>query len=178
MNKDQQISGRGPVSLAELTVRLRRHDRKITGQRQAILEILRRAAHPMSNKQVLTALPRGECDLATIYRSMHVRKMREWLSGSIWGRRRPVRVSRGGQDGHHHHLICKRCSEVVEIEDCFPAELRSELLNATVREHAHRPGFSESVLAALIELPPAVDRHTCKEDFWGEGCEEQYPQDL
>ena len=24
--------------------------------------------------------------------------------------------------GHHHHLICTQCSEVVEIEECFTRE--------------------------------------------------------
>jgi Fur family ferric uptake transcriptional regulator len=23
-----------------------------------------------------------------------------------------------GDDGHHHHLVCTRCTEVVEIDEC------------------------------------------------------------
>ena len=38
-----------------------------------------------------------------------------------------------GDDGHHHHLVCRTCSQVVEIEDCFPAELEDRI--------ARRNGF-------------------------------------
>ena len=32
-----------------------------------------------------------------------------------------------GDDGHHHHLVCVRCSQIVEIEDCFPPELEQQI---------------------------------------------------
>ncbi len=32
-----------------------------------------------------------------------------------------------GEDGRHHHLICTRCANVVEIEDCFPRALEEEI---------------------------------------------------
>jgi hypothetical protein len=34
--------------------------------RQAILEILRQHSHPLANKDILAALPKGRCDLATV----------------------------------------------------------------------------------------------------------------
>jgi hypothetical protein len=58
--------------LSALTGRLRRQSRKITGPRQAILEILRRHPHPMTNREIFAAMPRGRCDLATIYRAIHL----------------------------------------------------------------------------------------------------------
>jgi len=30
-------------------------------------------------------------------------------------------------DEHHHHLICTDCAKVVEIEECFPAELERRI---------------------------------------------------
>jgi Fur family transcriptional regulator, ferric uptake regulator len=30
-------------------------------------------------------------------------------------------------DGHHHHLVCMKCSEVVEIEECFPREIEKQI---------------------------------------------------
>src|SRR5579864_4072108 len=59
-------------TMSALTERLRRHARKITGPRKAVLEILRKHSHPLTNREVLAALPRGQCDLATVYRAMHV----------------------------------------------------------------------------------------------------------
>ena len=57
--------------LTELTDRLRASSRKVTGQRQAILDVLRRHASPLTNRQIHDALGKADCDLATIYRNMH-----------------------------------------------------------------------------------------------------------
>jgi Fur family transcriptional regulator, ferric uptake regulator len=116
------------AGLPELTERLRRRSRKATGPRQAILEILRRQAHPLSIKELFAALPRGGCDLVTVYRSMHL------LEGMGMVKRFDLAdgVARfelllEGDDGHHHHLVCTECAGVVEIEDCALDELEHEV---------------------------------------------------
>src|SRR5271154_2991723 len=58
--------------LSVLTNRLRGQSHKITGPRAAILEILRQHPHPLAIKEILAALPDSGCNLATIYRSMHL----------------------------------------------------------------------------------------------------------
>ena len=106
--------------MSALTERLRRHARKITGPRKAVLEILRKHSHPLTNREVLAALPRGQCDLATVYRAMHVLEgigmVKRFDFGD--GVARFELIGDGG-DGHHHHLICTHCARVVEIEECF-----------------------------------------------------------
>ena len=114
--------------LTELTGRLRQHDRKITGPRQAILDVLRQHPHPLTNKDIFAALPKGDCDLATIYRSMHLLEDMGMVKRFDFG----DGVARfelvgQGEDGHHHHLICTRCTEVVEIEECFPHTLEEAI---------------------------------------------------
>lgn len=110
--------------MPELTERLRRKARKITGPRQAILEILRHHPHPMSNKEIFLALPKGDCDLATVYRSLHLLEsmkiVKRFDLGDGVAR---FELLAEGDDGHHHHLVCTRCSTVVEIEECFTQEL-------------------------------------------------------
>ena len=32
-----------------------------------------------------------------------------------------------GDDGHHHHLVCTKCAGVVEIDECFPAEIERRI---------------------------------------------------
>src|SRR5205823_1646360 len=64
--------GHRPPALSALTERLRRRARKITGPRQAILEILRQHAHPLTNREILGAMSESQCDLATIYRAVHL----------------------------------------------------------------------------------------------------------
>ena len=65
-------SKRCQPALAELASRLRRKSHRLTGPRAAILRILRDRAHPLSNKEIFAALADEQCDLATVYRSMHL----------------------------------------------------------------------------------------------------------
>ena len=128
MKPHSHSPGRREHNLAELTDRLREKARKITGPRQAILEILRQHSHPMTNKELFAALPKGDCDLATIYRSMHLLESMGMVKRFDFG----DGVARfelvgAGENAHHHHLICTRCSVVVEIEECFPRELEDTI---------------------------------------------------
>jgi Fur family ferric uptake transcriptional regulator len=119
---------------SSLTTRLRREDRKITGPRAAILEILHQHRHPLTNKEIFAELPKGECDLATIYRAMQMLEKLGMVKRFDFGdgTARFELVSEG-DDGHHHHLICTQCAQVVEIEECFPAEIEHRI--------ARRNGF-------------------------------------
>jgi Fur family transcriptional regulator, ferric uptake regulator len=122
------------ADLPALTDQLRRKSRKITAPRQAILDILRRHPHPMSNKEIFAALPVGDCDLATVYRCLHLLENMQMVKRFDLG----DGVARfellgEGDDGHHHHLICTRCAAVVEIEECFTRELEERM--------AERNGF-------------------------------------
>jgi Fur family ferric uptake transcriptional regulator len=114
--------------LAALTARLRQHLRKVTGPRQLILDVLRRNAHPLTNKEIFRALTQGEADLATVYRSMHLLEKMGMVKRFDFGDGvARFELNREGDAGHHHHLICRRCSTVVEIEDCFPHELEEHI---------------------------------------------------
>lgn len=116
------------AGLPELAAQLRGRSRKLTGPRQAILEILRRHPHPMSSKEIFAALPRGEGDLATVYRSMHLlegmKMVKRFEFGDGVAR---FELVAAGDDGHHHHLVCTSCAAVVEIEECFPPDLEKRL---------------------------------------------------
>ncbi|MCW5558680.1 MAG: transcriptional repressor [Verrucomicrobiae bacterium] len=124
-----------PTPLGDLTAALRRHDRKITAPRQAILDVLRRHQHPLSNREIHAALGKQSCDLATVYRNLHTLEamglVRRFDLGDGTAR---FELIAEGEDGHHHHLVCTRCSLIVEVDDCFPPELEQAL--------AQRHGFT------------------------------------
>ena len=128
--------------LDRLTEQLRRRVLKITGPRKRILELLRNYPHPMTNKEVYAAV--GEaCDLATIYRSMHMLEDMGMVKRFDFGDgvARFELVSEGGND-HHHHLICRQCSEIVEIDECFPSEFQDQIAAASgYREVTHKLEF-------------------------------------
>lgn len=117
--------------LSELTGRLSRRARKVTSPRQAILEILRQHPHPLTNKDIFAALPKGQCDLATIYRTMHLLEEMGMVKRFDFsdGAARFELVGEG-DDGHHHHLVCTRCAAVIEIEECFVREMESRIATA------------------------------------------------
>tara|TARA_Y100001934_G_scaffold282269_1_gene395196 strand:- start:1983 stop:2480 length:498 start_codon:yes stop_codon:yes gene_type:complete len=118
---------------AELSAAIRDGRRRITGQRRAILDVLGKHPHPMTNRQIREALPESsQCDLATIYRSMRLLEELKLVDRFDFGDgvARFELAGHHAQD-HHHHLICSRCDEVVEVEDCFPAELQEELAKRT-----------------------------------------------
>jgi Fur family ferric uptake transcriptional regulator len=107
---------------------LRRQSRKLTGPRQAILEILRTHDHPLSTREIFNALPGGDCDLATVYRAMRMLEDMAIVKRFDFGdgvARFELLVE--GDDGHHHHLVCTRCAGVVEIDECFTRELEERI---------------------------------------------------
>jgi len=116
------------AELSELADHLRCRARKLTGPRQAILGALRRQARPLTNKEVRDALPKGDCDLATVYRSMHLLEemglVKRFDFGDGVAR---FKLLRPGDDGHQHHLVCTGCSKVVEVEECAISELEQRL---------------------------------------------------
>jgi Fur family ferric uptake transcriptional regulator len=117
--------------LSALTGRLRREARKITGPRAAILDILRHHPHPLTNKEIFAQLPKGHCDLATIYRAMQLLEKLGMVKRFDFGDGAArFELVEEGDDGHHHHLVCTRCAGVVEIEECFPAEIEQRIASA------------------------------------------------
>lgn len=104
--------------MPELANRLRSEARRMTGPRQAILELLRKHRHPLSIKEIHAQLPEG-CDLATVYRALHLledmRVVKRFDLGDHVAR---FELLADGDDGHHHHLICTRCAGVTEVDGC------------------------------------------------------------
>ena len=109
--------------LPHLTERLRRKSRKVTGPRQALLELLRRQAHPMTSKEIFDSLPKDLCDLATVYRSLRLLEQMGMVKRFDFGDGTArFELLEEGDDGHHHHLVCTRCAEIIELDECSMTE--------------------------------------------------------
>jgi Fur family ferric uptake transcriptional regulator len=114
--------------LGQLASRLRRESRKLTGPRHAILRILGRQAHPLSIREIFKALGNKDCDLATVYRSMHLLENMQMVKRFDFGDGiARFELLAEGDDGHHHHLVCTQCSGVIEIEECVMGELEEKI---------------------------------------------------
>jgi Fur family ferric uptake transcriptional regulator len=119
---------RAAPSTPALAERLRGKARKLTDQRKAILGVLQHHPHPLTIKEVRERIGRKECDLATVYRSMHLLEEMGVVQRFDFGQGGArFELIREGEDGHHHHLVCIDCAAVVELEECFPAELEERI---------------------------------------------------
>lgn len=129
-------------SLSEWFDRLQSAGHKLTKPRRAVLEFLHRQEHPITNREIHSELS-AECDLASVYRSMHLLTELGFVQQFDFGdgTARFELVEPGG-DGHHHHMICTRCSAVVEVDHCFPESLSETLAKHTgFKEISHRLEF-------------------------------------
>ena len=112
----------------DLAVKLRESARKLTGPRRAILEVLEHEQHPQTIREIHGHLGPGRCDLATIYRAMHLLERMSLVKRFDFGDGTArFELIHHHEDHHHHHLVCTGCSKVVELEECFPAELEEKI---------------------------------------------------
>lgn len=121
---------RPETSLAwdELGARLRKRGLKLTAPRKAILEALRNHHHPISVQELHGRLPQGVCDLATAYRLMRSLEQSDLVRSYDFGDKvTRFELLREASEAHHHHLVCVRCSGVVEIEECTITDLEQAL---------------------------------------------------
>ena len=106
----------------------------LTHQTRRILthtRILRSHRRPLTIKEIHSYLSPGDCDLATVYRSMHLLERMAIVKRFDLGEGAARFELLGeGDDGHHHHLVCTRCSDIVELEECFPEELQHKIAAA------------------------------------------------
>ena len=127
----------------DATQRLKGLARKVTGPRKALLDILDQEEHPLAIKELHARMPAERCDLATVYRSIRMLEEAGLVSRFEFGDGvARYELVRAADHGHHHHLICRDCAKVVEIGDCFPAELEDRIASGNgFKSITHRLEF-------------------------------------
>ena len=104
---------------------------RITRQRTAVLEALRRAPEPLSAKELHAGLG-DSVGLATVYRALQ--GLVDAVRVDVFRRDTGEALFRLCNPVHHHHLVCRRCGRVVEIDTCAVDLWASRV--------AHRHGFT------------------------------------
>ena len=132
-----------PEPLVVLKHRLQQRAHRFTGPRQAVLEALRRQRRPVSTKELFAALAPARCDLATVYRSLHLLEDLGMVQRLDLGEGRArFELVPEGQDRHRHHLVCTRCEEVLPLDECIPSEWEQRIAARNgYREVTHRLEF-------------------------------------
>ncbi|MBZ0169947.1 Zinc-specific metallo-regulatory protein [Candidatus Methylomirabilis lanthanidiphila] len=107
---------------------------RLTEPRQAVFEVLMDAGKPLSAAQIHTRLNHSRVNLVSVYRTVQL-----FVNLGIL---RAVDASAGSQrfelvepyNEHHHHLICTRCGEIVELEGCLLTEKALDMISHRVRQ--------------------------------------------
>ncbi len=82
----------------------------------------------MSSKEIHAALPAGQGDLATVYRAIRLLEAMAMVKRFDFGDGTArYELLREGDDGHHHHLVCTRCADIVEVEECVIRDLQDHI---------------------------------------------------
>ena len=84
---------------------------RLTRPRELILARLRSEHGPFQVKDLYEGLPRGVCDLVTVYRCLEAFEAASLVQKVTFGDG-TVRYEFSSDGHHHHHLICTRCKKV------------------------------------------------------------------
>jgi Fur family ferric uptake transcriptional regulator len=88
-----------------------------------------REARPLTNKEIFQALPKGNCDLATVYRSVQMLERMGVVKRFHFGAGAAhYALMEEGCSAHQHHLVCTRCTRIVEIGECIVRELEERVV--------------------------------------------------
>lgn len=118
---------------------LKKQQLKITPQRKAIIRVLQSTNAVLSAQdifsEVIKTLP--GINFSTIYRNLDVLLDRGILcritpesGGVLYELRR--------EDGHHHHVICKKCGASIPLEYCPMEDIQRKLTEKGFTPTEHR----------------------------------------
>jgi len=119
------------VKDSEMACALRVHGYKLTSQRLAVLGVLQSGEPHLTPAEVYERgrAIQSRLGLTTVYRTLDILAALGFLH----------RPRMGGNaasystcvDGHHGHLVCSRCSIVVELEECHLTDMVQTLMDET-----------------------------------------------
>ncbi len=116
-----------PMHLQLHSDRIKRYTRRamrMTIQRRAILDALRRVQRPLTPKEILeeASAEAEDLSLTTVYRNLKALTASGALTVvEVFGQ--PPRYELAGLD-HHHHFLCQVCDRLFDVEGC-PGTLAS-----------------------------------------------------
>ena len=106
--------------------RLRKHSYRVTVPRQAILDVLSKAAKHLSAEDIYLKVHRvyPEIGLTTVYRTLNLlTQIGMVLKFDFGDGRARYELSSGPkQERHHHHLVCTKCNRIIDYKDFIDEE--------------------------------------------------------
>jgi Fur family ferric uptake transcriptional regulator len=123
--------------IAETRKLFRSNGKSVTGVRAVILDILETATSPLNPKQILGLITVKKPDLATIYRNLSLMESLGIIKSVDLGEGfRRYEINR--PETHKHHIICKKCGKIGEVEECGLQETEKKIfrkIGFKIEEH-------------------------------------------
>lgn len=91
---------------------------RLTGPRRTIVEHIMRYSTPFTAEELVADLQRDDVQVgrATVYRTLELLHSHQWLS--LVHRPEGEHGYVVAEPGHQHHLVCRRCGNVIAFEGC------------------------------------------------------------
>lgn len=127
--------------LTETRALLKTKGKSVTEVRSAILDILKSAETPLTPKQILSLITSKKPDLATVYRNLSLLESLGVINSVDLGEGFK-RYEMHNPDNHKHHIICRTCGTIGDIEECGLQEIENKIFKKTgFKTEKHRLEF-------------------------------------
>ncbi|HLT23604.1 MAG TPA: Fur family transcriptional regulator [Ignavibacteria bacterium] len=113
---------------------------RITQPRLEILKVLKKNHKPLTIAEIQEKLGDSSIDQATVYRTMDA-FLKKRIVASYDFKDNFTRFEMIVDRDHHHHVICKKCGRVENIEECFSHEIEDDLKKKGYSEVTHYMEF-------------------------------------
>ncbi|HQY21314.1 MAG TPA: Fur family transcriptional regulator [Ignavibacteria bacterium] len=124
----------------EFKLILNSHSQKITKPRLEILKILKSNHKPLTISEISGKLIDDSIDLATVYRTMNLFEELNIVS-LIDFKDEFKRYELIYDRHHHHHIVCKNCKKVENVETCILDNIEKFLTKKGYTEISHSLEF-------------------------------------
>ena len=116
------------------------HNQRVTAPRLEILSILKSNKKPMTISQIHSEMKDKKTDLATVYRTLNLFTDLRIVS-EIDFKDEFKRYELIFDRHHHHHIVCRSCGRVDNVEACVLGELEKMLQRKGYTEVTHSLEF-------------------------------------
>lgn len=138
--KKTKIKNKYDNDTEEFRLILNSHSQKITKPRLEILKILKSNHKPLTISEISGKLIDDSIDLATVYRTMNLFEELNIVS-LIDFKDEFKRYELIYDRHHHHHIVCRNCKKVENVETCILDNIEKFLSKKGYSEITHSLEF-------------------------------------
>ena len=119
---------------------------KLTPQRKLIIDAIHETEAHLTAEEIRAHVQARvpEVHKSTIYRTLELLEGAGCVFKSELG---DHSIYHHAEEGHHHHLVCRRCGEIIECDE----DLFTSVEGSLVEKYGFRVDFSHLVMSGLCE---------------------------